>query len=92
MKGGGYGCRGVRCTAVYVIVDVSQIRPWTSQFSTDRDICLGNIGDLRKDVQDLPVSCIRCRFYSSHNYSKYHLSILSCFHYLNYLGSYHECE
>ena len=80
---------GVWCTAVNVIVDVSQIRPWASQFSTDWSICLGGIGDLRRGGHG-PVSCIRCRFYSSHNYSKYHL--LSCFHYLNYLGSYHECE
>ena len=72
-----------------VIVDVSQIRPWASQFSTDWSICLGDIGDLRGVVKDLPVSCIQCRFYSSHSYSKFHL-ILSCFRYLEYLID-HEC-
>ena len=72
-----------------MIVDVSQIRPWAAQFS-DWSICLGDIGDLRGVVKGLPVSCIRCRFYSSHSYSKYHL-ILSCFRYLEYLGIDHEC-
>ena len=73
-------------------MDMSKIRPWTSQFSSDWSIHLGILGDLWKDVQDPLGLCILCQFYSPHNYSKYHLSILSCFHYLYYLGSYHECK
>ena len=71
-----------------MIVGVSRIRPWAAQFS-DWSICLGDIGDLRGVVKCFPVSCIQCRFYSSHSYSKFH-SVLACFWYLEYLID-HEC-
>ena len=81
-RSGGRSCQGIECQlggelAVDAIVGVSRIRPWAALFS-DWSICLGDIGDLRRFVKCFPVSCIQCRFYSSHSYSKSKL-ILSCF-------------
>ena len=63
--------------------------PWCKVYGGERD--RGRVPNSTEGgVQGLPVLCIRCRFYSLHNYSKYHL-ILPCFRYLNYLGINHEC-